>query len=279
MDNYRQLYEEYGEYNILFNQLNSPSPSIEYAWRRTKVLLQREAEAEIRKRLAEQDRVRVLDIGCGNGALAIRLAGQFKDSKKVKFKGIDISAPFAQYANKAAKYKEVDQSVVFAQKDVEKEGIEGEYDVIINSEVLEHLTNPEAFLKMVAGALKPGGVFLLSTPNINNWAKYPLFLFKKLLTRSNEAGWQKQLTKKEERFKLSEQEQHIKVFGLDELKKELLKAGLKVYKTPRSTTFFGGAALDDHPLILGILMIKDAFLNLFPLPQVGWDLIVFSRKI
>ncbi len=242
------------------------------------MLLETEAGKEINRLLARKKEVRVLDIGCGNGAVLIRLALKFKKNKKVKFKGVDLSKAFVDYGNIAAKYKGLAGTVSFEQLDIEKSDLKGKYDVILSSEVLEHLQEAEKFLMKVVNSLKKGGVLLLSTPNSNNWAKYPLGWIKGLVIKINNKDWEKQLIKKEEKYKLSEQEQHIKVFGLGELKNLLEKAGLKVYASPRSTSFFGGKFLDDAPLLLGLSMIADSVLNLLPINQVGWDLIVFSRK-
>lgn len=42
---------------------------------------------------------------------------------------------------------------------------DGAYDIAVAIEVLEHVENDEEFIKNVYRALKPGGVFLMSTPN------------------------------------------------------------------------------------------------------------------
>lgn len=42
---------------------------------------------------------------------------------------------------------------------------DGEFDVIICDNVLEHIAEPKAFLKEVSRILKPGGLFLGKTPN------------------------------------------------------------------------------------------------------------------
>ena len=42
---------------------------------------------------------------------------------------------------------------------------DNEFDVIICDNVLEHIAEPEAFLKEVSRILKPGGVFMGKTPN------------------------------------------------------------------------------------------------------------------
>jgi SAM-dependent methyltransferase len=47
--------------------------------------------------------------------------------------------------------------------------IDGEFDVVTSSEVIEHLPCPRAFMEEVSRLLVPGGILLLTTPNVSNW--------------------------------------------------------------------------------------------------------------
>lgn len=44
----------------------------------------------------------------------------------------------------------------------------GKYDLIVSFQVIEHLYKPEAMLSNVKAHLKPGGIFLVSTPNLSS---------------------------------------------------------------------------------------------------------------
>lgn len=46
---------------------------------------------------------------------------------------------------------------------------QGQYDVVLYLEVLEHLLDPVEALKLGASALRPGGVVLVSVPNAFSW--------------------------------------------------------------------------------------------------------------
>ncbi len=276
MTDFTKLYNEYGRYNIFYNQLSFPSPSEEYSWRRTKKLLHNEAAIRIREILKEKKQVSVLDIGCGNGAFLIRLAYEFP-SVSVQLLGIELSKPFVEYANQAVKGKKL-KNVSFQQVDFEKESLKGEYDIIVSSEVLEHVEKPEAFLKKVHMLLVVGGYFLLSTPNGKNIIKYPLFFLKGFITRFHEKEIKKVLSAHEETLKLAEHEQHLFIFTYALLKRKCKQAGFGVYKTPRSTTFFGGPFLDDHSFLFSLTILFDTICNLLPFSNLGWDTIVFTRK-
>lgn len=272
----RDFYQEYGNYNILYNQLNIPSPSTEYAWRKTKKLLQDEALRIITKL---KKPINVCDVGCGNGSLLIRLAETTGNlGLRVNYQGLEISMPFVEYAREAVKFKNL-TNISFCYFDVENDEIQKKFDIIICSEVLEHLDNPQKALKKIYKLLNNNGFLLLSTPNSKNLIKYPFFFLKKRASYWNSRSIGKYLTKKEQRFKLAELEQHLHVFSQIELKKTLKELGFIIYKTPRSATLFGGSFLDDHPLLLGLMMIFDSIFDHIPLPQLGWDSIFFCQKI
>ena len=276
MTDYFKLYQDYGSYNVNFNQLNLTSPSSEYAWYKTKKTLHDETKKLILKLRQDKGSISVCDIGCGNGGFLMRLAQEINDPM-VKYVGVDISKPFIDFANHAVKAKKL-KNISFKLYDVESQSLPDTFDIVVSSEVLEHLQNPDIFIKHVYSQLRPKGYFLLSTPNAKNAIKYPLFFLKNLVTKHNEKELRKSLTKDEETYKLAEVEQHIKTFSHSELHSLLGSNGFSIYKIPRSTTVFGGPFLDRHRVIWASIIIFDAIADLLPFPQIGWDCIVFTQK-
>lgn len=101
--------------------------------------------------------VRVLDVGCGTGAnLTERLAQQFPQSH---FIGIDSDATSIAFANRQ-------RLAANAQYLVDPDGNElGLFDLVIASEVIEHVEDPLAFLAFLRGRLTPTGQVVLTLPN------------------------------------------------------------------------------------------------------------------
>jgi SAM-dependent methyltransferase len=50
------------------------------------------------------------------------------------------------------------------------------FELVILAEVIEHLTNPDHALREIHRVLKPGGVLLLTTPNLASWVNRLLLL-------------------------------------------------------------------------------------------------------
>ena len=100
---------------------------------------------------------RILDVGCGNGVISRHLG-------RLGFQvlGIDVSEKTIEKARSATSLP----NVVFQKKSAEELVASGErYDAVICSEVLEHLTDPGALLKVLYATLKEDGKLIVTVPN------------------------------------------------------------------------------------------------------------------
>lgn len=106
---------------------------------------------------------RVLDIGCGNGALA----GLFIQ-RGCRVVGIDLSVPGVEIARAAHPTGRFE--ILTADENVLSTLDEDPFDLVVSTEVIEHLYAPMAFLKGCHAALRPHGKLVLSTP-YHGWLK------------------------------------------------------------------------------------------------------------
>ncbi|MBP9822425.1 MAG: class I SAM-dependent methyltransferase [Candidatus Pacebacteria bacterium] len=114
--------------------------------------------------------LRVLDVGCASGYL-----GKLIKDRGNNVDGVEISAAAAEEARKKLDYVYV--------LDVEKEWPDAlrknDYDLLVCTEVLEHVFDPSKVLASARGALKVGGHIIISTPNFMTWTHRVKFLFGK----------------------------------------------------------------------------------------------------
>lgn len=100
---------------------------------------------------------RALDVGCGAGLLCEPLARM----------GAAVTGLDAAPENiAAAKAHAVQSGLSIDYRAGSVEDLDGEaFDLVTSLEVIEHVTDPAAFVRWLAAALAPGGLLVLSTPN------------------------------------------------------------------------------------------------------------------
>lgn len=108
----------------------------------------------------------VLDVGCGVGALSLYCA-----TNGAKVTGLDISQRAIAICTAAAKANQFRHPPQFFCQPVTKQTPNQPFDLVICSEVLEHVPDEQQFLTHLFANLKPSGLLILSTPNADNWLR------------------------------------------------------------------------------------------------------------
>jgi 2-polyprenyl-3-methyl-5-hydroxy-6-metoxy-1,4-benzoquinol methylase len=108
---------------------------------------------------------RVLDFGAGRGALARRL---LTTEGITSVSAVDIMD----------RPDDLPPEVTWYTQDLNDDLITDElFDVVVSTEVIEHLENPRAMLRGIARLLRPGGTLVLTTPNQESLRAYVGLLF------------------------------------------------------------------------------------------------------
>lgn len=129
----------------------------EYGWNDTEVVSTGFIYPKLKKALLEKGSKCILDLGSGNGEIANKLI-----SDGFSVYGVDASVQGVKIAN------EYNPNHFFAMNfesdDLPKELRDIQFDTIISTEVIEHLYDPDSYIKLCRKILKNKGNIILTTP-------------------------------------------------------------------------------------------------------------------
>lgn len=212
-------------------------------------MLQSENSYGVRKRfeyisevIARHGMRRVLDVGCGTGSLlTFPLAARFPD---VAFLGVDVHRPSIEFARVHHRLP----NLVFAEAN---EAPDGTFDLIIASEVMEHVERPVEFLLSLRNRLSQHGKIVLTVPN--GFGPFEIMsLVEDILHLSGLYQLMKRLKRKmaiatSDEAALGKDtlavDPHVNFFSFREVQRLTAQVGLRVMEY-RPRTFLCGFALD-----------------------------------
>lgn len=105
----------------------------------------------------EKGSLKVLDIGCADGR-ALNWYKQVRIAEVETF-GVDFDEKAVELARKAG-------HTVYCGRFEEAQIPKATFDLVVATHVIEHVADPKAFAQRAFEVLKPGGIFLIETPNI-----------------------------------------------------------------------------------------------------------------
>jgi methionine biosynthesis protein MetW len=155
MNNVQKFYEKPGLYGTAPDPLHSPRFNA----------IQNRLNKTLRLIAAQQPKA-VLDIGCGDGFFSQSI----HEMTGARVSGVDISIEAAELAREKgvdARQCDLNTGICFEASS---------FDLVVCTEVIEHVFDPDFLLDEIWRILSPGGCLVLSTPNLAAWYNRVLLL-------------------------------------------------------------------------------------------------------
>lgn len=130
--------------------------------------------------------LKILDAGCGAGIFAEALAKLGADVV-----GLDpVDALIRSAENHLNTQDLIKNNLKYVCDTIEEHSVKNlnAYDVIVCSEVIEHVENKKSFIEACSRALKPGGDFFLTTPNKTFASYFFVYLWAERILNIIERG-------------------------------------------------------------------------------------------
>ncbi|MBI2637987.1 class I SAM-dependent methyltransferase [Candidatus Peregrinibacteria bacterium] len=218
---------------------------------RTKVKIFIERIERLRKELGKAKRdIRILDIGCGTGRQVTFPLG----AQGYSVIGLDMD----QASIKVAQKENTFENVQFIHSDSEhflKHLSKHHFDAIVLSDILEHLSNPEKFLRELHELTAGNAIILVSIPNGFGPFEIENFIFRKT-GMLHFAYWiRKKLGKAGSTLQsLNHESGHIQFFSRRNFVQLIERAGYKISFFRRGSFFCG--PLTGRIISLSQLLVK-----------------------
>lgn len=239
-----------------------------YFWKLRQVMLGRTVERLLQANTGAQA-VRVLDLGCGPGTNLFDVSDRCARFGRAQWFGLDLNQQEAAMGADRSRWRVGErtlQPIRFLSGDIFNLPLaDNSIDIILSSEVVEHLPDPMPALKEMARVLKPGGYAMVTTPNPHNLPELVGYGLDKLSGGGfKKFYWKGQDEKSAPPLKAAVGFGHVSVHPFRVWRPWFEQAGIPVVKKVRGPMIFGSPFFDRQRFICGLLIALDPLLDLLP---------------
>ena len=239
-----------------------------YLWKLRQIMLGRTVGRLLAAR-DSADGVQIVDLGCGPGTNLFEVSDRCERFQGIRWYGLDLNQKETAVGADRSAWRARERglkAVNFLSGDITNLPLaDASVDIIISSEVIEHLPDPMPALKEMARVLKPGGYAMVTTPNPQNLPELIGYAIDKATGgRFKKFYWKGQDELSAPPLKASVGYGHVSVHPFSLWGPMFEQAGIPVVKKVRGPMLFGSPFFDRQRFFSAMLIVFDPLFDLLP---------------
>ena len=236
-------------------------------WKRNRVMFGKTTRSILQ--ITSHKLRRVLDLGCGSATGLFEVFDMCSDIHGVQWYGLDLNIREVLAGARRSRFRVSEwnkKAINFLVGDSFHLPIaDTSLDMLMCSEVLEHLPDPYPAITEIVRVLKPGAYAFITTPNPNNLVERLGYAMDKMTRGALKRSFWKWHDKiSAPPLSADVGFGHVSVYPYREWRVRLKKAGLEIIRKVRGPMLFGGPFFDRHHLISGCIIALDPLLDRLP---------------
>jgi len=239
-----------------------------YFWKLRQVMLGKTTRGLLQG-IPDKKNIRVIDLGCGPGTNVFDVYDVCAEFNYVQWYGLDLNQREVALGADRSAYRVCERNmkpIRFLSGDIFHLPLpDNSLDIVLSSEVVEHLPDPIPALREMQRVLKPGGYAMVTTPNPRNFPEMVGYALDWVTGgRFKKRYWKGQDKVSAPPLSAEVGFGHVSVHPFPIWRQWFADAGLPVIRKVRGPMLFGSPFFDRHRFLSGMMIALDPWLDMLP---------------